>query len=712
MPARNPEHWSLEFQTTDFPSIPKLEAPKNDVALVWDLLRERSFSPEDITVLSDEIDPDHKQSIPHRDPTANNILHELDALAEKANKGDLILVYYSGHGTTIRQRSPRPGETIEQSGNNQVLLAIDAGKADDVKAEIPGGILDKDLKRKFDAIKAKAFLWLILNSCHAEGLTRYFGVIHFVPPRLLGLEDALPTSKSTENHWISGGVGGKQVAFLAAPENSPAFEKPFSDLGNKRYSLFTQSMVRLLRTENFGSYRSLGEALLAKQAALPGNVPAPVIEGDLDQPIFAGTTVGPSVWDARYDDTSEKIAVDAGSLQGIAPGTIVSLEGSQSLVGYAKVESAAIVSSSARPILYHGKIAPSAELLKGNLIAKVITSTIDLFLTVALPPARDVDSNLSSKIGLEAIQFLKQEQNSPLPTRWVGAEDNADIHIRIIGDVIYLVPATGELVQEGRQRTSGISISGAPSQIADNLRDNFWKVLRQLNLRRAANEVRGNELAKTVEVRLRLVRDEKEFSSVVKNEQEICETWNKSAYKMASRPLEIGGTSGTRLTHCDRVTIEITNNWPKAVDVTLLYLDSQGGISHLSEGNQPRVQPATAEKPFVAQFAPVEIVTWCDASWDECHGLSGYQPVGTERLLAIITEAVETKHTFSYLAQDRLSQAVARRRTLERAGVPLEELLIDAGLYPGQERSPVDKETPGTIKVFTWDVIPPAEAGR
>jgi Caspase domain len=697
------------------PSIPKLEAPKNDVALMWDLLRERGFSAEDITVLSDEIDPDHVQPIPHGEPTAHNILHQLDALTERAEKDDLVLVYYSGHGTVIRQRPPRAGETIEYSGNNHVLLAIDAGKADDLKAEIPGGILDKDLKRKFDAIRAKAFLWLVLDSCHAEGLTRYFGTVHFVPPHLLGLNDALPTSKSAENRWISGGIGGRQVAFLAAPENSPAFEKPIFDLNNKRYSLFTQSLVRLLRTENFGSYRALGEALLARQAALPGNVPTPVIEGDLDQSIFAGTTAGPSMWDAHYEATSEKVAIDAGSLQGMAPGTIISLEGTQGLVGYAKVEAAAIVSSFANPVPNRGKTAPSSDLLKGRLTAKVITSTIDLFLTVALPPTKDIDGGHASNIGLEAIQFLRQDKSSPLPIRWVGAEDNADIYLRIMGDVIYVVPATGELVLDGRQRTPGIQISGVPSLIADGpdgLRDNAWKVLRRLNLRRAANEVRSNDLAKAVEVRLRLVRDANEFSSVVNNEQQTCATWNKSAYKMASSSLEAGGRSGIRLTHCDRVTVEITNNWPKAVDVTLLYLDSQGGISHLSEGDQPRVQPATPQHPFVAQFAPVEIVTWCDMSWDECHGLSGYQPVGTEQLLAIITEAAGTKHTFSYLAQGRLSQAVAKRRTLERAGVPLEELLIDAGLLPSKERGPVDKETPGTIKIFTWDVIPPAEASR
>lgn len=75
-------------------SIPKLKAPKNDVALMWDLLQEHGFHVEDITVLADKIDPDHKRPIPHALPTADNILRELDALAARTEKNDMIVVYY------------------------------------------------------------------------------------------------------------------------------------------------------------------------------------------------------------------------------------------------------------------------------------------------------------------------------------------------------------------------------------------------------------------------------------------------------------------------------------------------------------------------------------------------------------------------------------------------------------------------------------------
>ena len=688
-------------------AIPKLRAPRNDVALMWDLLRERGFHAEDITVLADQIDPDHKQTIPHEMPAADNILGKLDALAASAKENDLVVVYYSGHGSYVRQGRPKVGETIEQSGFNQVLLAIDAKKADDIKAEVPGGILDKVLKAKFDAIKKKAFLWLILDSCHAGGFTRDVTVgaaVHFVPPDLLNLDGTPPPGDIDPNRWIAGGIGGRQVAFLAAPEDSPAFEKAISDLGNKAYSLFTLSLVRLLQSESFGSYRSLGEAIISKQAALPGNVPTPVIEGDLDQPIFDGTVEGPRVWDAKYDESAGKVLVDAGALQGIGVGTIISLETGGGVLGYGEVESSTPLSSISHPIAFQGKPTPPSKRLKEKLIARVVRSTIDFTLGVRLPPADDMDGSEASKVVSQAIGLLQKEQNNPLPIRWLRPDMSADVYLRLINGVIYLVPGTGELVRRGRRQTRGIPISDSADDTAGDLKENLWRVLRQLNLRRAADEVASTDFARAVDVHLSLVRDPAQLKAVKRNERQPCRNWESGLYTTSPKPLEPGLTGGVKLTHCDRVKIEVANRWPKAIDVTLLYLDSEGGIGAL-EGDDPRVNAGKAF--FPREFQPVRIVTWCDAKvWSLCKNFktSGFQPIGWERLLVIIEEAGATKHTYYYLAQGREGSPKP-----ERSGAPLEELLIDAGLYPEKGRGVVYKAVPATIKLFSWDVVPPAE---
>jgi hypothetical protein len=205
------------------------------------------------------------------------------------------------------------------------------------------------------------------------------------------------------------------------PEDSPAFEKPFSDLHDKPYSLFTQSLVRLLEAENFGSYRELGEALILKQAALPGHVPTPIIEGDLDQPTFDGTALGPRVWQAEYDETSGQINVRAGSLQGITPGSILSFEKSEGLIGYGQIGRSDILSSSARPQEFYDKPRPSPDNLRGKLVAKVIRSAVDLTLSVAALPASDNDGSKAWETGSGAIDLLKEDKKSPLPLHWVKA---------------------------------------------------------------------------------------------------------------------------------------------------------------------------------------------------------------------------------------------------------------------------------------------------
>jgi hypothetical protein len=179
-----------------------------------------------------------------------------------------------------------------------------------------------------------------------------------------------------------------------------------------------------------------------------------------------------------------------------------------------------------------------------------------------------------------------------------------------------------------------VGITGTPRQTAEELSEDLWRLLRQLNLRRTAQAVQHTDFANAVDVRLRLIRDPSEFATVVGDEKKPCRTWEKSADAIPSRPIEPGSASGIKLTHCDRVDIEIVNRWSKDVEVTLLYLDSEGGIGALGLGDEPRVKASQAH--FPQKFHPVRIVTWCDAKlWSVCENfkMSGYQPIGTERLI-------------------------------------------------------------------------------
>src|ERR1700730_1423062 len=84
------------------PNINKLKGPPNDVTLMWRLLTKRGFGPANITVLADGLkDRAAQERFPkvNGEPKRDAIMAAFAALAEKAKSGDLVLIFYSGHGT-------------------------------------------------------------------------------------------------------------------------------------------------------------------------------------------------------------------------------------------------------------------------------------------------------------------------------------------------------------------------------------------------------------------------------------------------------------------------------------------------------------------------------------------------------------------------------------------------------------------------------------
>lgn len=704
-------------------TITKLKAPGNDVRLVWDALRERGFAKDDIVVLADDLAPGTDTPARVLRPTAQNILDELDRLGAEAQSGDLIIVYFSGHGTYLRQSKPQIGETIEATGFNQLILAIDAEPADQIKGEQKGAILDKTLKRKFDVLKQKAFLWLILDACHSGGLTRDISLgvtVHFVAPELLNLPTEAPAALSGppppySNPWIYQQAGDKQVAFLAAPAESPSYEKEEGASG-KYYSLFTYTLMRTLRSENFASYRQLARAVLREQAGASRTVPTPVFEGDLDQQMFDGLSEGPRNWLAEADPQSGEVVVEAGALHGVGAGTIISFERGKTVEGYGEIVLARASTSTAKPVAFNGMEAPDPAKLVGALTANVVKPAVAFTLKVARPPPEDNKGTGTSAIAFDAVDKLAADTSTALPIEWVAArEPGADLNLRVIEGVIYLVFPTAELVREGRHRTPAVSIASSAEKTAAGLKENLWRILREQNLRRIAAEMRDKELADAVEVQLKLIRDDNEVAGLAANEKQSCKSWEKPQNSSKGTPLNPGEGPGIRLTHCDRVAIEITNRWPKPVDITLLYADSEGGI-HQASTDQPRIPPKVAHRP--REYQPIRIVTWCDAKvWAICKGLPPreFEPTGMEYLMVIVAEAdaaSEERRTFYYLAQPSLEKAKeeSRMAAARRGGFDqFEDLLRSAALVSDRTRGLVSRVGDATIEMFQWEVVPPAE---
>ncbi len=139
-------------------TYPDLDGAINDVNLIEGLLLapDFGFQPDDIVKL---ITPEKT--------TADQILTTLRReLVENAAKGDIRLVYYSGHGNFIRNAALKRANPNTRNEFDQTIVASDQwqGAVD---------IRDKEISQVlWDAAKKGVIVTFIADSCHSGSLTR------------------------------------------------------------------------------------------------------------------------------------------------------------------------------------------------------------------------------------------------------------------------------------------------------------------------------------------------------------------------------------------------------------------------------------------------------------------------------------------------------------------------------------------------------------
>ena len=154
--------------------IRDLRGPRNDVTIMWRLLKSRGADPADIAVLTDNLPAQPECPVAIGLPKYKSIVGELDHLVDAAKPGDTVIFFiYSGHGITQPDLDPASEEEPEADGQDQVLLPADVGPYNPVEDGIKNGLVDDELGAKLSAIQAKgAFVWAIIDACHSGTVTR------------------------------------------------------------------------------------------------------------------------------------------------------------------------------------------------------------------------------------------------------------------------------------------------------------------------------------------------------------------------------------------------------------------------------------------------------------------------------------------------------------------------------------------------------------
>ena len=248
---------------------------------------------------------------------------------EEAERGDLVVIYGSGHGSRQAAQAARKSDGLEQ-----LFLPTDAAPGESGGAAFRNAIVSTEFGERLDRIRLKgADVWFILDSCFSGGASREAGGA--VRDKSIeagaiavGVSSALAPETTTplaERPALPLGAG-RLVAFYASQPNETAREAalPVSlPLAKRAWgSIFTLALAQALERGRGLSYRqTLVEAgrVLRADAAFQSRQ-TPSFEGDgLDAPAPGAAAAAAASW--RVEDG----VLRAGALEGVEAGAVLAL---------------------------------------------------------------------------------------------------------------------------------------------------------------------------------------------------------------------------------------------------------------------------------------------------------------------------------------------------------------------------------------------------
>jgi hypothetical protein len=310
-----------------------LQAPRNDVMLMRDALLKQGFAAPDITVLADGVNGAAL-------PEAQAIHAALARLLAQSKSGDFVLLYFSGHGTRLRDAVKR---YQEPDGLSENFLARDVRGTLGNDTVLTGDLRDAEFDGWIQAFLARnVFVASVFDTCSANSMTR-------------GTADAPATAEGPaddEVRWrglraaqlVSGGAPARAaappapaeavararyVAFFASESHqiTPELRLPRKTRNARPQGLLTWAVVEAL-SRRPATWRDLFDGVLAlyppvidelAQRFPTRELPSPVAEGNLDAPLFANSGAPAStrpVW--RAQRSGDSLALKAGLLDGLA----------------------------------------------------------------------------------------------------------------------------------------------------------------------------------------------------------------------------------------------------------------------------------------------------------------------------------------------------------------------------------------------------------
>ena len=671
------ENYALIVAATEYSNLDKkywLEGPANDANLVRDFLLHNApvpFKPENVATL--ETAPGMTN------PTHEAIITQLHRIRDAATTGDFVYLHFSGHGT----QQPVTADSNEPDGRDEVFLPSDTMMAPEGSQAFPNALTDNEIATELNAIRDKgAFVWVVFDSCHSGTVTRGAPteddpVDRKIDPEDLGIPETafatvddsasaersapLPASAfADEDNPNRGGM----VAFFAAQSTETAQEKnmPIETAdgpSEMKYGVFTYTLFTTLAKNPGITYRQLAQSVLAEYNARNSLKPTPMFEGKLDAPVFGSADADTAEqWPTLAADDGS-FSISAGQLHGLATGTKLLLVPSPAAsndeaIGLFEVTGVESLRSKIRPISddTHPLIA-AADVPKGAYV-RLIEQTYNFELTVARPDPASGDPEQVQMVNdaLDAIYAQTQmaERAKPLRLRIVDAGADADVRLAVLSETriadlggargletetlddtpkLWLLPPSGDVSLLPEARSLEMGLPDGPFGDVDvfqaDLSANLVTIFRATGLSQLAeaNTFKPADFALSVGV--------------------------QKAGESAIVPLAIEETP--QVNADDRLYVSLRNSSGKPMDINVLYIDHDYGITLVCKAQLA---------PNAAMNAPMADLADSDR--------------GSEKIVAVINESGKDLTDLSYLTQRGI---ISRTRGFGDQG--LMGLLADLG---------------------------------
>ncbi len=732
-PVEARENYALIAAVSDYPNLDEkywLKGPKNDAVLVRDYLLNAApvkFTPDNVTTLGSGEGLELA--------THDAILRELGEIAAKAHKGDFVFLQFSGHGS---YQPATEADVTEQDGRDETFLAADTRMAEDGPF-LPNVITDNEFADAFTAIrKTGATLWLVFDSCHSGTITRGAPgeddlVMREIKPADLGIPQsafadvtadegseatrAAPLSAAT---YEEDAELGDMVAFFAAQSTEQTPEKGYEvtledgTTVKQNYGVFTHTIFSAMAKNPAMTYRQLAQSILASYAAENLLKPTPLFEGSLDMPVFGNDEVADVAQWPTVVGGDKSLTISAGQLHGLARGTKLLVLPSPA----ASNEEAIGVLEVASNDQLRSKLVPSSDDTHARIeladvpvgaYVRLAETAYPFELVVAKPDPATADAAELAAVD-EALAAILADDDKPLRIRVVEAGAPADVRLAVYTErqvfdmeaeadraagaiapvsasvdeasldettpLLWLLPPTGDISLKPQKRSAAMDLSETDAgDFTANLSQNLVTIFRATGLSRLSQVSTFRPKDFTLSFGVQAAGGE-----------------TIAALEPEQTPIVRPG---------DRLYVDMTNKSGKPVDLNVLYVDHDYGITLLCTAhlaNRDRLFQPIADLNETDRAAE-RIVAVVNESGKDLTDLRFLE----QRGIVVRTRGPEDSSLIGMLADLGAGQptrgpaAVSTRDTKQPRGavvmVPV-EVIEPSGETPAAEIAPIDERTP------------------